>query len=299
MAWFLLALAGALAQAAYSAGAKSLLARFHPARLAGGTFLAAALALAAISLVRGIPPVAPGFPAAVLATVAINAAATVLFYRALSISDLSLCLPMLSFTPVFLVFTAFAILGETPSPAGSAGICLVVAGSYLLGVHGTGSPGRAWTAPFRVLSSDRGVRYMLLVAFLYSISVNYDRLVVAYSDPVFGSAAVYGSLACIFVAWEIARAIAGRGRGTPRATRRGVRECGALLLLGMVLVVEAVAVNTAYTLSLVPYVIAVKRLSVLFGVLAGGFLLGEESLVQRGAGAAVMVAGAVLIVLGG
>lgn len=297
MAWFLLALAGALAQAAYSAGAKALLARFHPARLAGGTFLAAALALAAISLARGVPPVAPSFPAAVLATVAINTAATVLFYRALSISDLSLCLPMLSFTPVFLVFSAFAILGETPSTAGTAGICLVVAGSYLLGVRGNGGTGRTWTAPFRMLSSDRGVRYMLLVAFLFSISVNYDRLVVAYSDPVFGSAVVYGSLACAFLSWDVARVIT--ARGTRRAARRGVQECGSLLLLGLILVVEAVAVNTAYTLSLVPYVIAVKRLSALFGVLAGGFLLGEERLLQRGAAAAVMVTGAVLIVLHG
>lgn len=298
MIWFALALAGALAQAVYSAGAKVLLSRITPARLAGGSYLVAAVSLAAISLARGVPAISPGFFGAVLVTAAINTAATCLLYRALSLSDLSLCMPILSFTPVFLLVTSFAILGEVPTVFGLAGICLVAAGSYMLAANG--APGRdsPRAAPFRTLLSDRGIQFMLIVAFLYSISVNYDKVVVEKSDPFLGSAVVFGLLAGIFLLWTAILQFSGKDAAP--ATRSGKRgDLLPLVALGLVLTAEAVSVNVAYTLSLVPYVIAIKRLSVFFGVLLGGYLLGEGYVLQRAAGTIVMVMGTVLIALGG
>jgi drug/metabolite transporter (DMT)-like permease len=287
-----------MAQAMYSAGAKVLLRQVPPAQVAGGSFLVAAASLAAISIVRGFPSIGPGFAEAVLVTVAINTFATVLFYRALSLSDLSLCLPLLSFTPVFLLITSFVILDEVPSIAGLAGIILVAAGSYLLAADGT--PGRAgdWMGPFRFLLSDRGVRFMLIVAFLYSISVNYDKVVVERSDPVFGSSVVFGLLACVFLLQTSIPILS--GKAVPPAARGEIKGTGLLMpALGLVLTLEAVTINTAYTLSLVPYVIAIKRLSVLFGVIIGGYLFREGCIRQRTFGTVVMVTGTVLIALWG
>jgi drug/metabolite transporter (DMT)-like permease len=199
MIWFVPALAGALAQAGYSAGAKVLLPRITPAWLAGGSCLVAAVSLAVISLARGVPVISPGFFGDVLVTAAINTAATCLLYRALSLSDLSLCMPILSFTPVFLLVTSFAILGEVPTIFGLAGICLVAAGSFMLAANEV--PGRASprAAPSKILLSDRGIQFMLIVAFLYSISVNYDKVVVEKSDSVLGSAVIFGLPAGIFL----------------------------------------------------------------------------------------------------
>jgi drug/metabolite transporter (DMT)-like permease len=298
MIWFPLALAGAMAQAMYSAGAKILLRQVPAAQVAGGSFLVAAISLAAISLLRGFPPVEPGFAEAVLVTVAINTIATILFYKALSLSDLSLCLPILSFTPVFLLITSFVILNEIPSIAGLAGIFLVATGSYMLAANG--APGRAlgWMGSFRFLLSDRGVRFMLIVAFLYSISVNFDKVVVERSDPVFGSSVVFGLLSGIFLLW-ILIPILFRKRDIPFAPGKPKGTGFLIPALGLVLTLEAVSVNTAYTLSLVPYVIAVKRLSVLFGVLIGGYLLREGYIRQRVFGTIVMVMGTVLIAVWG
>jgi len=39
-----------------------------------------------------------------------------LYFRALQISPMSLCVPFLSFTPVFLIFTTFVLLGEKIAP---------------------------------------------------------------------------------------------------------------------------------------------------------------------------------------
>jgi len=288
--WPLLALSGAVAQAAYSTGVKVLLRRVSPYLVAGASFLTASGVLFLLSYLLGFPLLWEGFLSAVAATVAINVVATVLSYRALAVSDLSLCLPMLAFTPVFLLLTSFFILGEVPSAAGILGICLVAAGSYLLAAKGPGV-----LSPLRTLARDPGVRMMLAVAFLYSISVNYDKVVVETSDPVFGSAVVLGLLGAVFLA------VAGFSAGRSPLLLGEVRRSYLLLLfgIGLILVVEAVSVNLAYTLSIVPYVISIKRLSIFFAVLFGGYLLREGNVRARTAGSLVMVAGTVTIALWG
>ncbi len=290
MIWPLLALSGAVAQAAYSTGVKVLLRRVSPYFVAGASFLPASGVLFLFSYLFGFPVLLEGFLPAVAATVAINVVATILSYRALAVSDLSLCLPMLAFTPVFLLLTSFLILGETPSCFGLLGILLIAAGSYLLAAKGPGL-----LAPLRTLSRDAGVRMMLIVAFLYSISVNYDKVVVESSDPVFGSAVVLGLLGAVFLAG------AGLSAWGAPLLRGEVRRSHLLLLpaIGLILVVEAVSINLAYTLSIVPYVISIKRLSIFFAVLFGGYLLREGSIRARAAGSLVMVAGTALIALWG
>ena len=71
----------------------------------------------------------------------------------------------------------------------------------------------------------------------------------------------------------------------------------AFLLLGPVLTLESVAINLAFTLEIVPFVIAVKRLSILFAVLFGGLLFREGEMRFRIPGACIMIAGAMAIVL--
>jgi uncharacterized membrane protein len=56
-----------------------------------------------------------------------------------------------------------------------------------------------------------------------------------------------------------------------------------------------VTVNTAYLLQIVPYVIAIKRMSIILIVLYGTIIFREKEIVRRIAGAALMVFGAVLI----
>jgi uncharacterized membrane protein len=70
-------------------------------------------------------------------------------------------------------------------------------------------------------------------------------------------------------------------------------------LVGLVLALEVVSINTAYTLAIVPYVITIKRLAIFFSVLYGGLLLGERQLGGRIVGAMVMIAGAAMIALFG
>ena len=62
------------------------------------------------------------------------------YMRALKVSPLSLSVPFLAFTPVFVILTGFLILDETLSPPGVSGILLIVLGSYVLNLSkATGS----------------------------------------------------------------------------------------------------------------------------------------------------------------
>jgi drug/metabolite transporter (DMT)-like permease len=278
--------------------------RTSPWPLAGFSFLVASLILFTLSAMYGLPGIGSGFLPAVAVTVTINIFATILFYRALSRTDLSLCVPMLSFTPVFLILTSFIILRELPSLPGAIGILLVAAGAYLLQLEYYRGRPVSLIKPFQTLQHDRGVQMMLLVAFLYSISVNYDKRVVIASDPVFGAAVTLFLLAIPFLIITLclhqrkllnSPAYWSSPSSVPEAPAFSISAPRAYLAIGAVLALEAFAINTAYTMTVVPYVITVKRLAIFFSVLYGGLLLGERQLGGRILGGLVMIAGTVLI----
>ena len=283
---------------------KVFLRRASPWPLAGFSFLATSLILFVVSAISGFPGIGPGFFPALAITVIINIIATFLLYRALRETDLSLCLPMLAFTPVFLILTSFFILGELPSIPGAIGILLVVAGAYMLHLEYCRGRPASFIGPLRTLRRDRGVQMTLFVAFLYSISVNYDKQVVIGSDPVFGAAMTTFLIALPFLIVTLflwaRRPVQFRVRkpsspGIPADRPFPVPVPFAYLIIGAVLALESVSINTAYTLTVVPYVITVKRLAIFFSVLYGGILLGERNLGGRVLGGMVMIAGAVII----
>ncbi|MCP1714783.1 drug/metabolite transporter (DMT)-like permease [Methanocalculus alkaliphilus] len=295
MIWFFFALGGALSQAAYATAVKILLRRTDPFLLAGCSFLAASGLLCIISLFFGIPSLGPELFPSIGVTVCINILATILLYHALGTSDISLCMPMLAFTPVFLIGTSFLILGEIPTIAGACGILFVASGAYFLTSGGSIARCDRLAAPFHRLTVDRGVLSMLLVAFLFSISVNYDKKVVENSDPVFGSAFVFLLLGSAFLL--IALLSKRRGADLMYASLRAPLPL--FIGVGVILAAEIVMINIAYTMSIVSYVITVKRLAIFFSVVAGITIFREGLSWGRITGALVMVTGAGMIALFG
>ncbi len=57
-------------------------------------------------------------------------------------------------------------------------------------------------------------------------------------------------------------------------------------IIGAFVATEAASVNLAYTLQIVPYVIAIKRLSIIFVVIYGTMVFSEHEITKRLAGAA-------------
>ena len=232
----------------------------------------------------GIPSMGNDFLWALILGVGMNMVAGTLYMRAIKISDLSLTLPMLTFTPLFMLGTSPLILGEFPDMGGATGMLLIIAGAY--GMHSVRGP-RGLLAPFRALWNEPGPRIMLLVAFLWSFTANLDKVGVTNSSPAFW-------LFCFFSAMSLGLLpVVLLKSHRPWLQLR--RNCKALSLVGLCGSLALVLQMWAITLTLAAYVVSVKRMSVVFGVFFGHFVFGEKDLARRVACAALMVAGVALI----
>jgi drug/metabolite transporter (DMT)-like permease len=224
----------------------------------------------------------PGFWRLLVLDGALNVVAYVFFIRAMRLSDASLVAPLVLLTPVLMLVTSPIMTGETAPPMGVLGVLLTVLGVGLLDANQT--TGKRFN--FGVFLRHAGPRYMIVTAAIWSICANLDKLGVKASTPL-----VWITTLSAFIA--IASLLYWVGSGRPGARPRALRPAlvaGAAMSLGTALQMWAL------TVLFTPYVIAIKRLSALFTVVASGRVLKEET-GGRFLGAAVMLAGAVMIVL--
>jgi drug/metabolite transporter (DMT)-like permease len=234
-----------------------------------------------------IPTLSREFFLCALGALPLEALALVLYTKALKLSPLNLTLPLLSFTALLLLVVPFLILGERISSWGTAGILLIAAGSYLLNLR----PGAGdWLAPFRALAHERGSLCMLGVAVIYSLTSVLGKRGIALSSPLFFAAFYLPLLVLVMTPLALYK-----GRGELREiVRNGTVR--ATLLPALCYLLQALTHVYAINLTNVAYMIAVKRTSLLFGVIYGRYLFQE-----RGGLCAtvIMLAGVFCILLGG
>ncbi len=187
MLWIAFAIMGAALDAGYYILVKRYVGDVGAITFAAGTFLCSGAILFAVSAVRGIPALGGGFYPAVLTSAGVNTMAALLYYRALQTTEISLAIPMIAFTPLFLVITSAVMLGESPGIFGFVGIACIAVGAYVLA---RGKAPAGLLDPLRRMRSDAGICAMLGVAFLFSIGANADKLALENSDPTFGTACI-------------------------------------------------------------------------------------------------------------
>jgi uncharacterized membrane protein len=185
MLWILLALIGAVTNASYFIIIKQSITTLDPKILTGFGFSFGGLLLFTVSAIRGFPVIGQDFYSAVAGTAILNIIGLSLIIKALSSSDLSLSIPMLSFTPVLLTGTSCLILNEVPSLLGFTGICIIVSGFYVLNIS---AEDEHFLDPVKSILRNQGSWYMLIVAFLFAVSINFDKIAMLNSDPFFGKA---------------------------------------------------------------------------------------------------------------
>lgn len=300
-------LAAALSQAVKDLFLKRSVAGLEPLAVVWAYCFSTTAFLALAAAPGGVPEIKPVFWIALGVTGPFAALSLYCYVKSLELTDLSLAAPMLAATPLFMLVTSPAMLGHVPGAAGTAGIVLIVAGSYVLNMNGAGrkaagGAGNASTAwpwgvrqflaalePFKALARDKGARLMLLVAFMWSVSANMDVIGLSNSSPLFWIACAFGATTlCLtpLVAWKTRRGFA-QVLSRPRE----------LAATGLLEALTCVCQMYALTVALAPYVIAVKRLSAVFAVLLGWLVLGEGSVRERLAGAALMLLGVFLLTL--
>jgi drug/metabolite transporter (DMT)-like permease len=230
------------------------------------------------------PPLDSTFYKAFALALPFEILAFVLYIKALKISPLSLTMPFLAFTPVFLIGISYFIVGEKPSLMGICGILLVGAGGYILNFHHLD---KGVLEPLRAVLREKGSLMMLAVAVIYSVTSSLGKVCINHSSALFFGPVYFTVLAVAY---------------TPFALReiKGFNISGKVLgimaaagFLNAAMIITHVA---AMSLANVAYMIAIKRTSLLFSVLYGWLLFKEGRMKERSAGAVLMFAGFVLVV---
>ncbi len=203
--------------------------------------------------------------------------------KALSIGELSRTIPFLALTPVFLLLTSWILLKEFPSFLGLLGILLIVVGVYFLEQKGKGD----LLAPFKILMKDKAALLVLLTALLYAIGASINKIATREANPI------------TFLIWlqiistlMLIPLIYFKSDQKFSEIKNKWRH---LLPIGLFSALTLLAQITALTLSIVPYVISLKRTSALFSVILGFVIFKERNIKPKLLGATLIVIGIFLI----
>jgi drug/metabolite transporter (DMT)-like permease len=202
------------------------------------------------------------------------------------VSPLSLCIPFLAFTPVFLIPTGFVLLGEIPKPVKLVGAALIVTGSLVmhrrLFVEG-------WMAPVKAVIREKGSRYMLLVSFIFSITNPLDKKLVVLSD-VYTESVAYGLGLCVsfFLLGKFQRA------DFAAAARANLKW---ISLAGLFDAVSLLFQLASYTYLAVVITVSIKRAGIILSVFSGWLFFHERGITDKVIAASVMFCGVLILYL--
>lgn len=233
-----------------------------------------------------IPRLHPGFWGAALTALPLEIIAYILYMKALKRSPLSLTMPFLALTPLFLILISYVLLDEKVSLLGGTGIFLLAAGGYMLNLH---TASKSLIEPFKAILKEPGSMMMIAAAFIYSFTASLGKVAIEHSSPVF-----FGSLYFILMAIVFTPIALIKSKEKPAIRKKDIFP---LMMIGLTFSLMIIFHMTAMSLTKVAYMISVKRLSLLFSIVYGYIIFKEDNIRERMLGGILMFAGFLLIVL--
>jgi drug/metabolite transporter (DMT)-like permease len=180
-------------------------------------------------------------------------------------------------------------LGEIPTPWGMTGMLLIVLGSYFVLSHTSDSQRFSWS-----VFKNTDVQYRFLALFFSAIDALFLKKIIIATDAnlAFVSWCIGGFLFSVTALFFTQKSSSLRTQFTV------VKEYKwHFLALGLSSGLMQLSTNYAFEGIQVSYALALFQISALVSVLFGVHFFQETHLWRKLAGAAVMVAGAVLIIL--
>lgn len=211
---------------------------------------------------------------------------TYLLVKATQISKLSISMPMLSFTPLFLIVTSYIMINELPTFYGFFGILLIVIGAYVIHI---GDYKKGFFEPIRTLFTDKGSFYVLIVAFIWSITANLFKIGILGSNPIFFSMFVYLFISIVMIPIIFVN--------YKQSVVNIKYNFNMLFFLGLASAFVIATASYAMLSAIVPYVISLKRSSVIFAIFFGYLFFNEKNIKNALIGTIIMLIGGVLITL--
>ncbi len=232
-----------------------------------------------------IPALDKTFWSATICALPLEITAIILYTKALKESPISVTIPFLALTPLFLVFTSYIILGEKVSALGIIGILLMAIGGYTLNIH---KIRQTLLEPIKAIFKEKGSVFMIVVAFIYSITSSLGKMAIEHSSPVF-----FGSFYFIIVAVLFTPIAFQKNKGKISITKKDIIPLSSIgITYSMMVIFHMIAMSMVS----VAYMISVKRTSLLFSIIYGHLLFKEEMIAEKAIGGIIMLAGFILIV---
>lgn len=209
--------------------------------------------------------------------------------KSLHHGDLSVLGPINAYKSLVSLVFGFFLLGEIPNAWGIGGMILIIAGSYFVLSRSSASKPFSW----QILRKPE-VQYRFLALFLSAIDALYLKKIIVATDA---------NLA--FVSWCIGGFLFSFTAFLVTQKNRSFRAHFSLLktykwsflALGLSAGLMQLSTNYAFDGIQVSYALALFQISALFSVLLGVQIFQETNLWRKLAGAAVMMMGAILIIL--
>lgn len=287
MSWLLLSFLSAFFLASADAVTKKLIHHYHPDEIVLIRFGFAGLLLLPVVFGQHWPELSVEFCMWLAALLPFELLAMWLYMEAIRDTDLSLTLPLLAFTPVFNIVTGYLVLGETLELKGLIGITIVVLGSWILNLQLSALGKFDFLAPFKAILTTRGSRLMLFVAALYSLTSVFSKGVLQTVRPEFFGpfyVVVLGTITFIYLTLKGRKTLAIINRKPWSHCLIGAFSAG-------MVITHFYAIDQVQ----VAYMIAIKRTSLLFGMIYGAVMFGEKDIPRKLLAGSLMVFGVFLI----
>lgn len=253
----------------------------------------AILTLACLPVLAAFPPLpGTGFWSNITIAAVLAFAGNVLLVYALRSTDLSLLGPINAYKSVVSLALGIFLIGEIPSVAGAAGVALILAGSLLI-VDRASSQSAA--SAFARFFRERGVQFRIAALGFSATEAVFLKRALLASSPL--TTFLFWAILGLPVALAAAALLPGeRPRRQFGVLRKNWTTC-----LWLAATTGIMQLATLFTFGKLPvgYSLALFQLSALISVGLGYRYFEERNVGKRFLGSAVMVAGAILIVLYG
>ncbi len=217
------------------------------------------------------------------------AAAFLCVMQAIKHLEISKALPMLVVTTGLVALFAFLILGESLKLVEIFGMVLLLAGTYILQLKGIEEAAE----PARKMFSRKGNYYVLSALVIFTATSILDKALLKNFrlplDALFAFQHLFFAVIFLVIAVLCSRNF---------NLKKTINHSWKLIaLLALLTITYRYSYIMAVKIAPVALVLSIKRISVFFAVLIGGFYFRDENLKRRLIATAAMIIGAIMIIV--
>jgi len=240
-------------------------------------------------VVSGIPVLGQNFYLFLGIRLFLDAFALSLYFYALKHGDVSLVIPLLTFSVVFSLISSSIINKEMPGTLGIIGIGIIMCGTYLLNLPQK-ERFKHPLLPLRLLFSDLAARLILLSAFLYGIIYSVNKAGINNSSTSFFTLSAAVGLLLFFTVVLVIK----HKRNVLNLL--SIAKFKQFLPLGLIDGVKIFLFMLAVTYTYVAFADASDNTTAIYSTLLAGFLF-KEKIRDRLLPICIMIFGVVIITL--